>query len=192
MEARHLEPDLPLTLYRTARLISLLLRHCLRLGVLVILLTSPGRARCGASASGIHRSYPSTAFSYPVCEPVSEPSRSYRPSHKSRKGIQERFHRVVNGPGTLMAYSSTAFQLPSAAQGTRRPLQMRAASSSGRHLASCSSQLMRTNGGSQFLRGMAATIWLHLQNAPLPDALCFAWMCRCTLMVCVYQYADWA
>ena len=174
MEARHLEPDLPLTLYRTARLLSLLARHCLRLGVLVILLTSPGRARCGASASGIHRSYPSTAFSYPVCEPVSEPSRSYRPNQRSQKVIQERFHRVVKGPGTLMAYSSTAFQLPSAAQGTRRPLQMRAASSSGRHLASCSSQLMRTNGGSQFLRGMAATIRLHLQNAPLPDALCFA------------------
>ncbi|CAL5221158.1 g3297 [Coccomyxa viridis] len=30
---------------------------------------------------------------------------------------------------------------------------MRAASTSGRHLASCSSQLMRTNGGSRFLKG---------------------------------------
>ena len=174
MEARHLEPDLPRTLYRTARLIPLLLRHCQRLGVLVILLTSPGRARCGASASGIHRSHPSTAFSYPVCEPVSEPSRSYRPNQRSQKGIQERFHRVVKGPGILMAYSSSAFQLPSAAQGTRRPLQMRAASSSGRHLASCNSQLMRTNGGSQFLRGTAATIRLHLLLATLPDAICFA------------------
>ena len=86
-----------------------------------------------------------------------------------------------------MAYSSTVFQLPSAAQGTRRPLQMKAGGSSGRHLASCSSQLMRTNGGSQFLRGMAATVRLHLLNGPLPDAICFTLACRCALMAFIYH-----